>query len=122
MQNVLESVSEGMKVIDSGNHQIGTVEYVKLVETDSATGQPLASEIEEDNDQRESLFQVLAEAFVDDDIPEVVQKRLLHDGFLRMDADGLFAADRYVLPDQISSVSGDKVMLKVSKDQLQKAN
>ena len=55
-------------------------------------------------------------------MPEAVQKRLLHDGFIRMDADGLFAADRYVLPDQIAGVSGDKVMLKVSKDQLQKAH
>ena len=34
MQNVLESVSEGMKVFDSENHEIGKVDYVKLVETD----------------------------------------------------------------------------------------
>ena len=39
-----------------------------------------------------------------------------------MDADGLFAADRYVLPEQISSVAGDRIMLKVSKVQLQKAH
>ena len=31
-----------------------------------------------------------------DELPEVVRDRLLHDGFVRMDADGLFAADRYV--------------------------
>ena len=122
MQSVLESVSEGMKVFDSRNHEIGTVEYVKLVETDPATGQPLASDIEEADHHRETLLETVAEAFVDDDIPEVVQKRLLHEGFIRMDAAGLFAADRYVMPDQISGVSGDKVMLKVSKDQLQKTH
>jgi hypothetical protein len=72
MQNLLESISQGMKVVDSGNHEIGTVEYIKLVETD-ATGQPVASEIEEDDEHREGLFQVIAEAFVDDDIPEEVQ-------------------------------------------------
>ena len=32
------------------------------------------------------------------------------------------AADRYVLPEQISSVSGDRVTLKVSKDELQKTH
>ena len=122
MQNVLESVSEGMKVFDSANHEIGTVEYVKLVETDPATGEPVASGTEEDDNHRETLLEVVAEAFADDEIPEVVQKRLLHEGFIRMDADGLFAADRYVMPDQISGVSGGKVMLKVSKDELQKAH
>jgi hypothetical protein len=30
----------------------------------------------------------------------------------------LFAADRYVLPDQIAGVSGDRVRLKVSRDEL----
>ena len=122
MQSVLESVSEGMKVVDSGNHEIGTVEYIKMVEVDPATGQPVANDIEEDDDHRETLLGLVAEAFTDDDIPEEIQKRLLHDGFIRMDAAGLFAADRYVLPEQISGVSGGKVMLKVSKDQLQKTH
>lgn len=122
MQNVLESVSEGMKVVDSHNHEIGTVEYVKMVEVDPATGQPVANGIEEDDGHRETLLEVVAEAFSDDDIPEEIQKRLLHDGFIRMDAAGIFSADRYVTPDQISGVSGDKVVLKVSKDQLQKAH
>jgi hypothetical protein len=122
MQNVLESVHEGMKVVDSRNHEIGTVEYIKMVEIDPATGQPIANDIEEDDDHHETLLEVVAEAFHDDDIPEEIQERLLHDGFIRMDADGLFNADRYVLPDQISGVSGGKVMLKVSKDQLQKAH
>ena len=122
MQSVLESINEGMKVVDSRNHEIGTVEFIKMVEVDPATGQPLANDVEEDDDHRESLLEAVAEAFSTDDIPEEVQKRLLHDGFIRMDAAGLFNADRYVLPDQISAVSGDKVMLKVSKDQLQKAH
>ena len=122
MQNVLESVSEGMKVFDSRNHEIGKVDYVKLVETDPATGQPLAADIEEADDRDTSVIEDLAEAFAGDELPEAVQKRLLHDGFIRMDADGLFAADRYVLPEQISSVSGGRVTLNVSKDELQKTH
>ncbi len=122
MQNVLESVSEGMKVFDSGNHEIGTVEYVKLVDTDPATGEPLAAEGDDPEQRRPSLIANLAEAFSDDDVPEAIRERLLQQGFIRMDADGLFAADRYVLPDQISAVSGDRVTLNVSKDQLQKTH
>ena len=122
MQNVLESVSEGMKVYDSENHHIGKVEYVKLVETDPATGAPLSADVEVDDHRDNSLIENLATAFAGDELPDAVQKKLLHDGFIRMDADGLFAADRYVMPNQISSVSGDRVTLNVSKDQLQKTH
>ena len=117
----LESVTEGMKVYDSSNHEIGKVDYVKLVETD-ATGQPLTSDVEEHDDRPDSLMENLAEAFATDEVPEVIQKRLLHDGFVRMDADGIFAADRYILPEQISSVAGDRIVLKVKKSELQKAH
>jgi hypothetical protein len=38
MQNMLENVREGMKVFDSANHEIGRVEWVKLVDEDEETG------------------------------------------------------------------------------------
>jgi hypothetical protein len=117
----LESVTEGMKVFDSHNHEIGKVDYVKLVETDAA-GQPLTADVEELDDRNESLIENLAEAFATDEVPEEIQQRLLHDGFVRMDADGIFAADRYILPEQISSVAGDRIILKVTKSDLQKAH
>jgi len=120
MQSVLEQISEGMKIYDSHQKEIGKVEYVKLVETDPATGQPEAAGLEEVEGRRPSLLDNIADAFRDDDLPEVVRERLLHNGFIRKDADGLFAADRYVLPDQIASVAGDRVNLKVSKDDLVK--
>ena len=118
----LESITEGMKVFDSRNHEIGKVDYVKLVETDAATGQPLTADVEEHDDHNDSLIENLAEAFATDEVPEDIQQRLLHDGFVRMDADGIFAADRYILPEQISSVAGDRIVLKVSKSELQKAH
>lgn len=116
--HVLEKISEGMKVLDSKNHEIGKVEWVKLVEED-ATGQPLAADVDEEVRDR-TLIDNLAEAFRGDDLPEVVQKRLLHDGFVRMDAKGLLAADRYVLPGQIARVTSDSVVLNVTKDELVK--
>ncbi len=120
MQNVLEHVREGMKVIDSRQHEIGTVEYVRLVDEDPQTGEPLAAGLSDLEPDRHSLIDDIADAFRDDDVPDAIRSRLLHDGFVRMDADGLFNADRYVLPDQIAGVSGDSVILRVSKDELVK--
>ena len=117
MQNVLENVREGMKVLDNRNHEIGTVQWVKLVDEDPTTGEPVEAGLDAEPDQH-NLITDIAAAFSGDDLPEVMRDRLLHDGFIRMDAAGLFNADRYVLPDQIATVSGDSVVLKVSKDEL----
>jgi hypothetical protein len=121
MQNMLENVREGMKVFDAGHHEIGTVEWVKLVDEDEETGEPIQAGLNDQPD-RHNILTDIAEAFRTDDVPEEIRERLLHDGFVRIDADGLFAADRYVLPDQIAGVSGDGITLKVSKDQLIKTH
>src|SRR5687767_13413654 len=119
MANLLQSVREGMKVYDSSGAEIGAVEYVKLsdenpatpeAETVTASGQTGAG--------RTTLFDAVADAFRADDLPETLQGRLLRNGFLRMDAAGLFKADRYILPEQIASVTADGVRLNVSRDQL----
>jgi hypothetical protein len=116
--HVLEKISEGMKVLDNANHEIGTVEWVKFVEEDEA-GNPVAADIDQP-ERDKTLVDNLADAFRGDELPDVLQKRLLHDGFIRMDGKGLFASDRYVLPDQIAQVTGDSVLLNVSKDELVK--
>ena len=68
----------------------------------------------------DTLIDVVARASTDDDVPEEVRNRLVQQGFVRIDADGLFAADRYVMPEQIDSVSGDGMTLNVTKDELLK--
>jgi hypothetical protein len=62
----------------------------------------------------------IAEAFRSDELPEALQDRLLTEGYIRLDTDGLFASDRYILPEQITSTSGDEIMLKVNKSDLMK--
>jgi hypothetical protein len=47
-----------------------------------------------------------------------LQSKLLMDGYVRMDASGLFASDRFITPDQIARVDGDRVYLTVNRDQL----
>jgi hypothetical protein len=58
--------------------------------------------------------------FPSDQLPEAIHQRLLHHGFIRIDRSGLFAADRYVMPDQIAGVSEDRVTLRVTQDELVK--
>jgi hypothetical protein len=47
-----------------------------------------------------------------------VRDLLLRHGFIRLNARGLFASDRYIMPDMINSVSEDRVKLTLSKDEL----
>lgn len=73
------------------------------------------------DDRPRTLVDDIALAFTaSDDLPEEVRERLLEQGFVRIDAHGIFAADRYVTPEQIDSVSGDGLLLNVTKDELVK--
>lgn len=118
--HVLERISQGMPVFDSGRHEIGKVDYVKFVDEDAA-GEPLASGLDEDVEHpTQTIVDNLAAAFTSDEVPDEVRERLLHDGFVRLDAAGLFASDRYILPSQIAGVTSEGVMLNVTKDQLVK--
>lgn len=121
MHHPLEQVRKGMKVFDAANHEIGKVEWVKFSDEDPGTPEAEVAGVNPiDEEKPHSLMEDLAEAFHPDDLPHEVRERLLLEGFIRMDAEGLFNADRYVLPDQIASVSGDGVKLKVKKEDLVK--
>lgn len=119
MQNFLEQIHEGMKVFDSARHEIGKVEYVRLSDDNPATAEAEAvtpGTLPEHND---SLMENIAEVFAPDDgLPDEIRDRLLQQGFVRIDSDGLFAADRYVTPDQIGSISADALTLNVTRDEL----
>lgn len=117
----LRGIREGMKVFDRQQEKIGEVEYVKFGDDDPSTPETEASGISPiQTDRRDTLIDNIAEAFRTDELPEEVREKLLLQGFIRIDADGLFAADRYVTPDQIGGVTEDGVTLTVSKDELLK--
>ena len=65
-----------------------------------------------------SLLEDLAQIFTPDTMPEPVRARLLRHRFIRIDTTGLFAADRCAMPEQITSVSGDRVTLGVTYEEL----
>lgn len=121
MANILQEIREGMSVRDPSGAEIGSVEFVHFSDEDPSTPGPESVTVSPAlHDQRTSWVDFIADAFRNDDLPESLRDRLLRRGFIRVDADGLFAADRYVMPDQIASVSGDQVVLKVGKDELLK--
>jgi hypothetical protein len=110
-----------MKVFDRERHEIGKVEYVQFGDDDPSTPEVEAAAPNTLDTGRDTLLDNIAEAFApDDDIPDEIRAKLLQQGFVRIDANGIFAADRYVTPEQIASVSGDGLMLNVSKDELVK--
>lgn len=118
--DVLRSVHEGMKVFDASHKEIGRVDWVQFGNDNPSTEDAEARTTEGMEKREDSLIDNVVDAFCVDDLPEPVRQRLLMQGFIRIDAAGLFAADRYVLPEQIGSVSGDELMLTVDKDALMK--
>lgn len=115
----LRDVEQGMRVFDRERHEIGKVEWVQFGDDSPETPEVEANGPADQRDD-DTLLDVIARSFRTDDLPEEVRARLLHQGFVRIDADGLFAADRYVMPEQIDSVSGDRLMLNVTRDELMK--
>jgi hypothetical protein len=117
--NFLTQVHEGMKVYDRLHNEIGKVDRVQISDDNPATEEVEAATPGLPR-ERDSLIDNIADVFAPDDLPEEIRERLLQQGFLRIDSAGLFAADRYVLPEQIMSITGDAVTLNVSKDELLK--
>ena len=117
----LKFIEEGMKVFDRERHEIGKVEYVQFGDDDPDTLEVEAAAPNTLDRRDRTLVDDIAMAFTDgDNLPEEIRQRLLEQGFVRIDANGIFAADRYVTPEQIDSVSGDGLMLNVTKDELVK--
>ena len=117
--DVLRRVHEGMKVVDASRKEIGRVDWVQYGNDDPET---LDVEARSTEGMKEPLADTLVDNLVDafrvDDLPEEIRQRLLMQGFVRIDAAGIFAADRYVLPEQIAGVADDELMLNVEKSEL----
>jgi hypothetical protein len=114
---ILAAVREGMRVYDDRGDRVGTVDRVFLGSaSEQAIEQGTGPATVPDPDH--SFLEDVARVFDPDDLPKTVRERLLLHGFIRIDAAGLFAADRYVTPEQIARVSGDGVHLRVGRDRL----
>jgi hypothetical protein len=135
--NILMRIHEGMIVYDRNDKELGTVDHVyfgSVSEESTDRGEGPAETTRADApgyvDDAGEVFGMAGEdpAAIDfafgggvspsETSGSEVRERLLRHGFIRLDSRGLFASDRYILPDQIASVSEDGVRLKLSKDEL----
>ncbi|MGN6099653.1 MAG: hypothetical protein ACTHOR_00760 [Devosia sp.] len=120
MQTLPRDVHVGMKVFDRTNQEIGKIEDFKFSENEDNPDVVPADVDATDRDDNGGLVKDIARALAPDDLPEVVRDRMLTEGYIRLDTEGLFSADRYIFPEQIDASSGDALMLNVSKDELMK--
>lgn len=117
--NILSRVRTGMEVRDLNDERVGTVSAVQLSDEDpQQPGPETAGADQAAAPQRDALSRILVEAFgAEIKVPEALQERLLHEGYIRVDT-GLLHSDRFVLADQISTVEADTVNLRVLNEEL----
>ena len=122
MDAIPTTVHEGMTVLDSSMNAIGTVESFRS--TDEAPDRPdidaagVSPILEEERNTMGALLEDLFHP--DDGLPRELQEKALREGYVRLDADGLFAADRYIFPEHIDRVEGDSLVLAVRREDLLK--
>jgi hypothetical protein len=118
METLSEDIRIGMKVFDSEGHHIGKVDNLKFPENAIAPDTEVA-EVDDVVDERgDTIVDVIADAFGHEEIEEPLRSRLLRDGYIHLDANGLFASDRYVLPEQIAGLNAEGIELNVTRDAL----
>lgn len=117
MERLPEQIQVGMKVFDSERREIGRVDGLKYPENATAPGVEPATVGAADREDA-TLVDAVAEAFGREDVPEPLRSQLLRDGYVHLDAKGLFARNRYILPEQISRLDADGVQLNVTQDAL----
>lgn len=127
---MLAQVREGMAVHDRDNEQIGTVKGVNMrggndpadvrrqqADAGVRSGDPTDTA---PGTLADTLAEVVGTTGSLGSLPDEVRLKLERDGYIEIDSAGFFAADRYATPSQIAEVSGDRVLLNVSQDELAK--
>src|SRR5579871_6724821 len=118
-QSILKNVREGMEVYDNQNKKAGKVKelYFGASSDEMMRHGAGAATAPDPNLRADSLIDDVARGIFDtNDVPEEMQQRLINDGFVRIDAAGIFTGDRFVLPEQIDHVDDKKVYLNISRD------
>ncbi len=119
----LTQVYEGMTVYSRTGNRIGTVEYVhrgELAEVDDEYGQGPAALTILDDSEGSFIEDYARTVILTERVPDRVRAQLLHQGFIKINSTGLFASGRYVLPEQIASVSTAGVTLHIGRSELAK--
>jgi hypothetical protein len=117
MERLPDQIEVGMKVFDSELNEIGRVDGLKYPENAIAPGvEPATPGLI--NREDETIVDAVAEAFGREEVPEPLRSQLLRDGYVHLDTKGLFASDRYILPEQIARMVAGGIQLNVTRDAL----
>jgi hypothetical protein len=120
---VLTQIYEGMSVYDCEGDKVGTVKnvYFGTVSEEQDERGLGAATASPPGQQETSLLEDFAKTLAaPEPVPEPLRQRLLRHGFIRINTSGILAADRYAMPDQIESVSDNRVTLRVGYEELMK--
>lgn len=137
----IESVREGMSVVDVAGNDIGSVDMIKMSDPEAET---TAGQIPDDPGEPTEtpgpvgipaatpggvtgstgvpsvpvgVFAGSTET-AEPDLPPSLAERLLREGYLKINRKGLFKKDAYVAADDIDAVDGDVVRLRIAQDSL----
>jgi hypothetical protein len=121
--SILRTIHEGMIVNDNAGERIGKVDFVHFgvaseTEQEHGVGPATPGHADSVDTDEDTVVGMIADAFDDTDIPHELRRKLLQEGYVRMNADGLFTADRFITPDQIDAVREHDLELNVTRDQL----
>jgi hypothetical protein len=108
---LLKYAREGMTVYDRRGNKIGKVSFMH---SGANEYQPEGIDLPVMDLDETLLPDAVRELFPSDRVPDVVRKRLLQMGFLKIHT-GFLASDRYALADQVETVRSDSIYLNVDK-------
>lgn len=117
MEQLPENIEIGMRVFDSERRDIGRIDDLRYPENAVSPGVEPATLGAADNADR-TIVDAVANAFGRDEVPEPLRSQLLRDGYIHLDAKGLFATNRYILPEQIMRLDAEGLQLNVTIDAL----
>ncbi len=120
-ETILKRVEHGMDVYDSRGERFGTVTDLFFGASSDEMRKHGAGAATAPNPSphTDSLVEDIAEALaINTDIPEEMRQRMLNEGYVLVHGNGLFAADYYVLTEQIDHVSGLKLYLNAEQGDL----
>jgi hypothetical protein len=124
---LLTRIQEGMAVYDVRDEKIGKVDDIYFGTVTSEEDQTGTGSITTSTAGRAALKEdrqvsfAFGGTFDDPELEEeTIRNRYLRQGYVRVDAAGIFSKDFYVTPDLIEGVTGDAVRLKVARDEIKR--
>jgi hypothetical protein len=105
-----------MKVVDSAGDEIGTVGDISMGDPEAAT--TAGNEPRATGGVMGDVAAAIAPGRGEPNVPEPLRSRLVREGYIKIDAGVLGSATRYASSEQVERVDGDRVVLNVTKDAL----